>query len=140
MVKTDPKITSRKAVLDSDDELKGLADKPMTTSDLSLPAPAAAEATIVTLPNSDDHASKTNVSASPPARVPASRVLGEFLELFEAKEQLYGNKTTSASKKRSTPISKSSGNVVKPTPLVPRVEMVASGSSSSSRTEEVCSF
>ena len=135
MVKTDPKITCRKVILDSDDELKESAVKPNTTSELSLSAPATAEATIVTVPNSDQ-VPVASAPANPPARVPASRALGELLELFEAKEQLYGNKTTSTSKKWSTPISKSSDRIGKPTSFVPNVETVASSSSSSSRTQK----
>ena len=84
MVKTDPKITSRKVILDSDDELKESAVKPNTTSELSLSAPATAEATIVTLPNSDQ-VSVTNAPANPPTRVPASRALGEFWSYLRQK-------------------------------------------------------
>ena len=63
MVKTDPKITSRKVILDSDDELKESAVKPNTTPELSLSAPATAEATIVTLPNSDQVPVRNTVAA-----------------------------------------------------------------------------
>ena len=134
MVKTDPKITSRKAVLDSDDELKESAVKTNTTPNLGVPAPATAEATIVTIPNSEE-IPVASAPANPSARVPASRALGEFLELFEAKEQLYGNKAISTSKKRSTPLSKSSGKIGNSQSSVP-VETVSSNSSGSSRTQK----
>ena len=99
MVKTDPKITSRKAVLDSDDELKNSDVKPTTTPDLKSPPLAVPASTIVTLPNSQYSSPATHdVSASAPAWVPTSKALGDFLELFEAKEQLYGNKATSTPK------------------------------------------